>query len=136
MSNVLPITFLLTTKKVIHVLCVCIYIYTYIHIYIHIYRERTFLEGNTQKNINNVQLQGGISLGSGVGLTFSLIHRMFFQFKTCVQTFFVCFIYLFIFRPQGMQDLQFSNQGSSPHSLHWKHGVLTTELPGKSPKLF
>ena len=26
----------------------------------------------------------------------------------------------------------FPNQGLSPQPLHWKHGVLTTELPGRS----
>jgi len=82
--------------------CVYAYIYIYTHTHMYIYMEHFWKE--TQKNINNVQLWGG-SLGSGVGLTFSLIHRMFFQFKTCVQIFFSCFIYLFIFRPQGMWDL-------------------------------
>ena len=29
-------------------------------------------------------------------------------------------------------ESQFPNQGSNPHPLHWKCGVLTTELLGKS----
>ena len=29
---------------------------------------------------------------------------------------------------------QCPNQGSNPCPLHWKHGVLTTGLPGKPPK--
>ena len=30
----------------------------------------------------------------------------------------------------------FPNQGLNLHPLHWKHGVLTTGLPGKSLPLF
>ena len=51
MFNVIPITFLLTTKKVIHGLCVCVYIGPYIYIE-HFWKE-------TQKTVNNVQLWGG-----------------------------------------------------------------------------
>ena len=32
-------------------------------------------------------------------------------------------------------ESQFPNQGSIPLPLHWKHGVLTTGLPGKVPLL-
>lgn len=31
-----------------------------------------------------------------------------------------------------MWNLKFPNQGSNPHSLPWKHGVITTGLPRKS----
>ena len=34
---------------------------------------------------------------------------------------------------QGLQDLSICNQGSILCPLQWKHCVLTTGLPGKSP---
>ena len=35
--------------------------------------------------------------------------------------------------PLNMQDLKFPNQGPNPLTLRWRHRVLTTELPRKSP---
>ena len=34
----------------------------------------------------------------------------------------------------GMWKLKFLDQGSNPHPLQQKGGVLTTELPGNSPQ--
>ena len=36
----------------------------------------------------------------------------------------------------GACGILVSNQDSNLYPLHWNHGVLTTGLPGKSPKLF
>ena len=38
----------------------------------------------------------------------------------------------FCFWPCGMWDLSSPDQGSNLGILHWKHGILTTEPPGKS----
>ena len=42
------------------------------------------------------------------------------------------FFCLFLVMPCDMWDCQFPNQGSNLPLLHWKHRVLTTELPKKS----
>ena len=42
---------------------------------------------------------------------------------------------LLFFWPQGMQDLS-SPTWDRTYLLQWKHGVLTTGLPGKSLILF
>ena len=44
--------------------------------------------------------------------------------------FLLLFSYLAV--PHSMQDASSPEQGSNPHPLHWKHGVPTTGLPGKS----
>ena len=31
-----------------------------------------------------------------------------------------------------MQNLNFTDQGSNPRPVQWKHGILTTGLPGNS----
>ena len=41
---------------------------------------------------------------------------------------------VFLATQRGVWDLMFPDQGSNPHPLQWKHGVLTTGLPGKSHK--
>ena len=40
---------------------------------------------------------------------------------------------IFLAMPHGMWDLKFPNQKVNLCPLQWKHGVLTTRLPGKSP---
>ena len=44
------------------------------------------------------------------------------------------FIYLYWTHVQHVRS-QFSDKGSNPHPLHWKHGILTTGLPGKPPRI-
>ena len=45
-----------------------------------------------------------------------------------------CFIFIFFcFWPRCIARSWFPDQGSNPHPLHWKHGVLTTGPPGKFP---
>ena len=44
----------------------------------------------------------------------------------------VGFIYLFLAIPHSMRDLSSPDQRLNPCPLQWKHGVLTTGLPGKS----
>ena len=49
---------------------------------------------------------------------------------------FIYFIGVFIFKfflVTGTTGSQLPNQGSNLHPLHWKHAVLTTRPPGKSP---
>ena len=50
------------------------------------------------------------------------------------QIFFLSFLFfIFLATLQGMQDLSSSDhQGSNRGPLQWKHGVLTTGLPGNS----
>ena len=42
---------------------------------------------------------------------------------------------IFLATPCHIQGLSFPNQELIPHPLQWKHGVLTTELSGKSFRL-
>ena len=53
-------------------------------------------------------------------------------------SFFIVLIHLFIFFLLWLSHVAcgFHDQGSNPCALHWKHGVLTTEPPGKSPACF
>ena len=43
------------------------------------------------------------------------------------------FFFFFLDAPLDLQDLKFRNQESNPLTLQWKHRMLTTGLPGKSP---
>ena len=126
MCNVLPITFLLTTKKVIHGLCVCIYIYIYIYIE-HFWKE-------TQKNINSVQLWGGkFGFWDGTDI-FPYTQDVFPIQNLCPDFFFrvssiclflghkACGIFSFPTRDQthtpccgSMESQQLNCQGSSPN---------------------
>ena len=57
-------------------------------------------------------------------IVFTLSHSLFKKYL---------FIYLFIYflaTPCSMRDLKFPDQGSNPHPLKWKRGVLTTGPPG------
>ena len=42
-------------------------------------------------------------------------------------------VILFISHTVRQVGSKFPNQGLNTYPLHWKHGVLTTGLPGKSP---
>ena len=46
-------------------------------------------------------------------------------------------LFTFLFWPYHVEyELSIPNQGSNLHPPHWKHGVLTTESPGKYPNKF
>ena len=49
--------------------------------------------------------------------------------------FFLLFTYLFWVAPCSIWDPKFLDQGLNLHRLKWKHAVLTTGSPGKSPLL-
>ena len=49
--------------------------------------------------------------------------------------FFLRLQFYFILAPQHVGS-QFPNQGSNSHGLHWRHGVLTTGLPGNALSIF
>ena len=46
--------------------------------------------------------------------------------------YFFFLIFAFLAIPCGMWDLSFPIRDQTLHPLHWKHGVLTTGLSGKS----
>ena len=46
------------------------------------------------------------------------------------------FTFFFLAVPRGLWDLNFPNQGWNPRPLQWKHRVLTTVLPHKSPGIW
>ena len=52
-------------------------------------------------------------------------------FKIC---YFLSIFIIIIILAAGCVESQFPNQGLNPYPLFCKCGVLTTELPGKSPK--
>ena len=45
----------------------------------------------------------------------------------------IFFFFFFLDAPLDLQDLKFRNQESNPLTLQWKHIILTTGPPGKSP---
>ena len=56
----------------------------------------------------------------------SLAHLFFFQISK------VSLLFNFLSMPRGMWHLSSPNQRLNLCALHWKHGVLTIGLPGKS----
>ena len=64
---------------------------------------------------------------------------VFFQefngFRSYMQVFFCLFVFNFFGSTTCHVGSQFTDQGSNISPLKWKHGVLTTGLPGKIPTL-
>ena len=85
---------------------------------------------NFQKIKSQIKPYKCFLLAQKIGLTHAQTNLFNIPFCCCCCFIFFCFV--FGHAAQQMRSW-FPDQGSNPHPLHWKHGVLTTGPPGKSP---